>query len=63
MISYAQLKGHLFREIPGSRLASTYILTKFLVYAEMPIEMGISFLTTFVCVGETARTGTTLQIV
>ena len=54
---------HFFSKIPSSGLASTHVLTKFLVDAEMPVKVRISFCSTVVSIGETASTGTTLQVV
>src|SRR5579859_4157882 len=62
LVIFLELK-YLFCEIPGSGLATAYIFTKFFVYPEMPVEVSISFNPTIVCVGETARTCTTLEII
>ena len=62
LVIYVKLK-YLFCEIPGSGLATTYILTKLFVDPEVPVEVSVSFYPTFVCVGETASTCTTLEII
>ena len=56
-------RGYFFSEIPSSGLTSAHVLTKFLVDAEMPVKVRISFCSTVFGVGETASTGTTLQVV
>ena len=43
-------------------MTATEILAEFFVDAKVPIEMGVSFDSTFVVIGETTGTGSTLEI-